>query len=69
MYLFFIISMRANSFQGPLMDPENRDFLGPKMATSFEIFRAHPLPMAQVMDLAPSNSLSASAIYLRLSST
>ncbi len=52
-----MILMRENPFRGPLEgeDPENRDFLGPEMATS-EVnaiwaqksrdFQGPPLPMA-----------------------
>jgi hypothetical protein len=66
-----MILMGENAL-GPLegIGPENRDFLGSEVATSKasaswarkEIFRAHPLPIARVMDLPPSKSLSPSAI-------
>jgi hypothetical protein len=59
-----MILMRANPLQGSLegVDPENRDFFGPEMATR-EASGHLGLKMAQVMDLPPSKSLvSPSAI-------
>jgi hypothetical protein len=55
-----MIWMGEYPFQGPLegVCPENRD-LGPKMLRFSE---PKPLPMARVMDLPPSKSLSPSAI-------